>query len=312
MVGATAGDVPWSTIKAANAGCNFCSDDPFVLDPVTGVYVAATSFTPTFAYWVCVLPGCEFTVSNVAAKMTTPSVGAGHGVQSKPMTWSSDLEIRNGDQSVNLKIGSAVDAANEFDVGLDRPVPPAPPMVKFDAWLEGVSNPFNRLADDIRGADLTNTWTVKVKSDTEFTLSWAKEALPNGYSFVLRANGDEIDMKETESYSVRSTNGNVMNFEVVVTELPDVFALSQNSPNPFGEFTSIEFQLPKDSRVNVSVYSITGQKLAELADKDMKAGYHTVNWDGRDASGSKLSTGIYFYVLQTEEFRSVKKMTILR
>jgi hypothetical protein len=311
MVGATSGDVPWATITAANPGCSFCSADPFVLDPVTGVYVAATTFEPTFSYWVCVLPGCEFTVSNVTAKMTTtPSVG--YGAQNAPMIWSSDLEVESDGKSVNLKIGSAEGAANDFDVGLDMPIPPAPPVVTFDAWLEGSNSTFNRLASDIRGADLTDTWTVMVKSDGEFTLNWSKDVLPSGYGFMLRVDGEEIDMRETDSYSGKSTNGNVMRCEVVVTELPEMFAMAQNSPNPFAGRTSIELQLPKDARVNVSVYSITGQKLAELVDKDMKAGYHTVNWDGRDATGTKLSAGVYFYVLQTEEFRSVKKMTLLR
>jgi hypothetical protein len=308
----------WSMIGAVYQTVDFTDpdDDPdgsiidnslFLFEPTTCQYGEATTLDPTWGYWVAADQVCDLTVSVTTTKMTTsPSVG--YGIHSAPMNWSCDLQVKNNDSApINLKIGTADNTEN-----LDRLLPPPSPGTKFDAWLKGTGTPFDRLATDVRGTEPTNTWTVMVKSNAEFTLSWDKAALPEHYNFLLRVNGEEIDMREEDSYSIKSANGNVMSFEVVVTELPKVFAVSQNSPNPFAEATEIRFQLPKQSHVNIGIYSITGQKVAELVDKDMKAGYHTVSWDARGDTGSKIGAGIYFYVIQTEEFRSVKKMTLLR
>jgi pimeloyl-ACP methyl ester carboxylesterase len=87
----------------------------------------------------------------------------------------------------------------------------------------------------------------------------------------------------------------------------DKFELEQNYPNPFNPSTTIQFQIPKSSFVNLKVYDILGKEVATLADEYKPAGSYEVNFDA-----SQLSSGIYFYKLQTASFVETKKMVLLK
>ena len=89
--------------------------------------------------------------------------------------------------------------------------------------------------------------------------------------------------------------------------LPTEYSLSQNYPNPFNPSTQIKFALPEQTRVNLTVFNVLGQKVVTLVDQDMDAGEHTVTFDA-DQYGS----GVYFYRLATDNFRETKKMVLLK
>ena len=102
--------------------------------------------------------------------------------------------------------------------------------------------------------------------------------------------------------------------DVVETAIavPKDFALSQNYPNPFNPSTKIDYQVPVDAKVIMEVYNITGQKVVELVNQQMSAGYYTV-----DFGASKLSSGVYIYRLAASDaaghnFSSIKKMMLLK
>ncbi len=94
--------------------------------------------------------------------------------------------------------------------------------------------------------------------------------------------------------------------------IPKSFSLSQNYPNPFNATTVISFGLPKSSQVRLEIYNILGQKVKDLVDERVTAGYKRVVWDGKDNNGNTVSSGVYFYKLDTEEFTEVLKMTLLK
>jgi len=94
--------------------------------------------------------------------------------------------------------------------------------------------------------------------------------------------------------------------------LPTEFSLSQNVPNPFNPSTGISFALPKDAKVNLSIYNVLGQHVVTLVDETMRAGNQTVSWDGLDASGSQVASGVYFYKLRAGDFSDTKKMLLLK
>lgn len=95
-------------------------------------------------------------------------------------------------------------------------------------------------------------------------------------------------------------------------EIPFVFAVKQNYPNPFNPRTTISFTLDQPGYTRLTVYNILGQRLTTLLSEEMAAGEHVVIWDGRSEAGEPVSSGVYFYAIQTAEHFETKKMTVLR
>jgi hypothetical protein len=90
-------------------------------------------------------------------------------------------------------------------------------------------------------------------------------------------------------------------------DIPLVYTLEQNYPNPFNPTTTIKFSLPKTSNATLTVYNILGQKVATLFDGRMNAGVQAVRFDA-----TMLSSGVYIYRLEAGDFRSQKKMMLLK
>ena len=92
-----------------------------------------------------------------------------------------------------------------------------------------------------------------------------------------------------------------------IGDIPTTFALAQNFPNPFNPATKITFTLEKAGLTTLTVYNILGQKVATVLAKDMTAGTHEVTFDA-----SSLSSGMYFYKLESGARSDVKKMMLLK
>jgi hypothetical protein len=129
-------------------------------------------------------------------------------------------------------------------------------------------------------------------------------ALPNANMATLPSGGSGINPPGTTPPPTR--------FSFIITgianntnTLPTEFKLYNNYPNPFNPITKIKFDLPKASVVKLSIYDILGREVVKIFDGNFEAGAYEMNFDG-----SKLSSGIYFYQLQTTEFRDVKKMIL--
>jgi hypothetical protein len=117
---------------------------------------------------------------------------------------------------------------------------------------------------------------------------------PGTYAYRLK----QIDFDGTISYSS----------EVEVEVLnPKEFALYQNYPNPFNPSTTIKFALPEKANVELSVYNSLGEKVADVLSGELSEGFHEVEF-----TASNISSGIYFYRLESEKFVSVKKMIIIK
>ena len=93
----------------------------------------------------------------------------------------------------------------------------------------------------------------------------------------------------------------------VIVKGPTEFSLQQNFPNPFNPSTTIEFALPKESDVNLSIYNVIGERIVELISKEMKAGYHQVEFDA-----SQFASGVYLYRIKAGSFVELKKMVLMK
>jgi len=109
---------------------------------------------------------------------------------------------------------------------------------------------------------------------------------------------------ETEFYGPISVMG--------VDAVPVEFALSDNYPNPFNPDTEFNYQLPENSDVQITVYSLLGRKIRDIVMENQKAGYYTARWNGTNQAGQQVASGIYLLVMQAGTFSSMQKMTIIR
>ncbi len=82
--------------------------------------------------------------------------------------------------------------------------------------------------------------------------------------------------------------------------------------NPFNPSTTISYFLPQRSQVRLQVFNLLGQPVRTLAEGEQAAGAHSITWDGTDDKGKILSSGIYFYRLQSKDYFEVNKMLLLK
>jgi len=90
-------------------------------------------------------------------------------------------------------------------------------------------------------------------------------------------------------------------------EIPGKYLLNQNYPNPFNPSTVINYSIPKNGLVNISVYNILGQKVKDLVNSNLKAGNYYITFNG-----SNLASGVYIYRIETNDFIKSKKMLLLK
>jgi flagellar hook assembly protein FlgD len=100
---------------------------------------------------------------------------------------------------------------------------------------------------------------------------------------------------------------------VVAVAIPwATFALHQNHPNPFNPSTTIRFTLAAREHTSIVVYDAKGRRVRTLVDAAQDAGEHEVEWDGRDANGVVVSSGVYFCRLSAGIQSETRKMVLLK
>ena len=130
------------------------------------------------------------------------------------------------------------------------------------------------------------------------------------YSIAIDHVGNREPKSPTVEAQIRIVATDVG--EIADDLLPKTFALSQNYPNPFNPNTKIEYALPVNCHVKLTIYNILGQKVRTLIDKDQAVGCHSVFWDSKNSGGKEVASGIYLYRLQTNDFVDTKKMILLK
>jgi len=94
--------------------------------------------------------------------------------------------------------------------------------------------------------------------------------------------------------------------------IPEVFVLHQNYPNPFNPITTLRYDLPEQSLVNIIIYDIMGREVRTLVNTTQDAGFKSVIWNATNDYGKPVSAGIYLYQIHTGEFVQTKKMVLLK
>ena len=105
------------------------------------------------------------------------------------------------------------------------------------------------------------------------------------------------------------SSGSVTLFD---SSLPTQFALHQNSPNPFNTITTIAYDIPEPTHVEIVIYDLLGSKVTTLVNKEMYPGFHSAVWNGRDDRGRLVASGMFIVQMTSSSFMNVRKMVMLK
>jgi len=247
-----------------------------------------------------------------------------------------DMYDNAGGQGLNpLYFGVDPTATDSIDVHLDEfDLPPFPPAGVFDArWIlpegnfSGVLSSWSdyRLGGGVPFAD-TVVYRLKYQgaqgADTMF-FAWdfspditaRLQDIVTGQLIDVTMAGSGVyglanfgvfnQMKFTVYYNIRPS-------DVITSIVPEGFTLSQNYPNPFNPVTTVQFQVPKTTNITIKIFDMLGREVKTLFTGEALRGTYTVEWDGLNDAGFKMSSGSYIYRMIAGEFVQSKKMTLLK
>jgi hypothetical protein len=187
------------------------------------------------------------------------------------------------------------------------------------ALTQSIKEPFKAM-DDVKD------WNMFIETSRPNQLqkiSWNLPKNDNIYFYLVDNKREEIiDMRKSQIYEFKS-NSRQYSFKVYATLdesfkpkiIPQEFKLLQNYPNPFNPSTTIKFGITESgakSKTVLKIFNVLGQEIVTLINKRIDSGYHKIVWNGANRSGSKVSSGIYFYYLLNGKSRLVKKMVLIK
>ena len=152
-----------------------------------------------------------------------------------------------------------------------------------------------------------NSGTVIISGDHSNSLLWEKinngqmppnNQLPSSNIDLIAAWIDEGALEEL----------NIKNNKA----LPERFTLHQNYPNPFNPVTNLDYDLPEDAMVNITVFDMMGKVVRTLVNDQQSAGYKTLQWNAMSNSGQPVSSGLYIYTITTDNFSKTRKMILMK
>ncbi len=197
--------------------------------------------------------------------------------------------------------------------------PPSPPVGALNIRFSS-----NRLVEGFRSEESQGeTFPIMVEgAQLPAQLSCNIKSADGKRFFIEEVRGNRVvssrEIGDGVSVTVLNEQGASLVLKVVGgTELPKEFTLKQNYPNPFNPTTRIEYTLPVDSKVQLSVFDITGKEITTLLNVEQPAGYLSVEWDGKNNLGAQVGSGVYLYRITAitasgKEFTEARKMLLVK
>jgi hypothetical protein len=185
------------------------------------------------------------------------------------------------------------------------------------SWqLNDLAGSFSMTGTYING-DNINPGFVDVANE-DYTLTSSSPSIGIGTdlnsNFGLQANYNSIttlvDLTRTDQ---ANPNLGAFSSDNATASIKDEYLnnnISTSYPNPFEQSMTIKYSLEKDTFCKITVYNSIGQVVKKLIDKRQVSGVHHIGWDGKGANNKKLSKGVYFYTIETQNHKESKKIIL--
>jgi photosystem II stability/assembly factor-like uncharacterized protein len=188
------------------------------------------------------------------------------------------------------------------------------PDTSSSSWVNGIIHIPD--TDILVGMDDIGVFYTTNLGTTWDQITTPPEAAPTTASAYITSG---MFLNTDMSY-VFTDNGLVLRFEDQVTAItdpeltnvPNQYRLSQNYPNPFNPETKISFTIPKAGDVTIKIYDVQGREVTTLVNASMNAGTHEVLWNGTNASGARVASGMYVYTMKSQGTVLSKKMVLMK
>lgn len=142
--------------------------------------------------------------------------------------------------------------------------------------------------------------------------TWPGSIPRPGWEWLRHTNQDIDANSIILNFFKRNPMPAVVGVDDNVDHLATTFRLQPNFPNPFNPATTITYAVPQTARVELTIYNTLGQSVRTLVDELQPAGEQTAVWDGKNAHGATLPSGVYLYRLRIGEFTAVRKMVLAK
>ena len=127
----------------------------------------------------------------------------------------------------------------------------------------------------------------------------------NNEIYICKLNGEIYKFLDDSVISIDSIDD-------IEFSMPTHYVLHQNYPNPFNPITTLGYDLQQDGLVNITIYDMLGNAVNTLVNTNQSSGYKSIQWDATNNQTEPVSAGVYLYSIQAGEFRSTKKMVLLK
>lgn len=332
-----------ATITAAGAFSWTPAISDIALSPVTFTVTAKSSVTNlTATATTAVTVGYGVNIGDVNGDGSITAADASLILQEVVgLVTFTDLQKYAADVNVDGKVG-ALDAAWVLYYAINGKFPPT----SKTAALAGsasfgrsvANNELLELPISIQNTNGVQSFYAEINLGANVTFKSVKASLPEGWQVASNMQNGVLKIAMAGINSL--TDGNLAVIElslkskesvvsiqglanlndaldatmqpVQVREIPNNFSLSQNYPNPFNPTTNINYSIPQDASVKLTVYNSLGQIVKTMVDAQQKAGYYSVRWDGSNDMGSKVSSGMYIYRITAGSFTHAVKMNLIK
>jgi hypothetical protein len=185
---------------------------------------------------------------------------------------------------------------------------------------QGVDPMFTSLPDAYRDSLIAHSLDYREDRATTGDVFWQHEADGN-FAVVQFPMAEDLSYTNASAMTASTDGGPVGDLRWMDGNLsskkdnivlPKDFTLHQNYPNPFNPTTDISFTLNKESEVTLTIFNMLGQQVKELTSGLKPAGNYTLQWNGSDNMGARVSSGIYLYTLNDGSRSHTKKMVLMK